>query len=343
MVVALIVLAAALTFFGTMWVIRHAEKHTILDVPNERSSHTVPTPRGGGLAIVLVVLGGIAAGHYLGIVPANIAISLIGGGVAIAAVGWVDDRFDLPPVVKVAVHVLAAVWAVSWLGGLRTVSLPNYTLYLGNAGSVLAIVGITWITNLYNFMDGIDGIAGVEGVSVGGWAGVLLILGGRTELAFVAFLIAAASLGFLIWNWTPARIFMGDVGSGFLGFVLGCLAVAGENAKPSSLLWLGVLLGVFVVDATITLIRRAAHGERIYSAHRRHAYQRICRAGFSHGRASATVLGINMVLGCLVVAGVTHPRLAHLAIGAAAVILFGSYAAVERTKPMFDPESETQI
>ncbi len=279
-----------------------ALKNNILDIPNSRSSHTVPTPRGGGLAFVVVFLVGISLLFCLGILELRVFLALLGGGCLIAAVGWLDDRRGLSALVRLCFHFVAAIWAVSWLEGVPNLSLGFTELESSWWGSVLAVVGMVWLINLYNFMDGIDGIAGTEAVTVSAIAAILL-WSHASNLAIPCLLLAAAVLGFLIWNWPPAKIFMGDVGSGFLGFVFAVLAIWSENSGAVPLLiWL-LLLGVFIVDATVTLIKRMARGEKLYEAHRSHVYQLAVQAGYSHKQVTLTVLLINIMLG--IVAAVT--------------------------------------
>ncbi|HEU0080065.1 MAG TPA: hypothetical protein VFQ76_20630, partial [Longimicrobiaceae bacterium] len=205
----------------------------------------------------------------------------------------------------------------------------------GVGGALLAVVALVWLTNLYNFLDGIDGIAGGEAVAVGGVGGALLWAAGERGLAAVALVAAAAGAGFLVWNWQPARIFMGDVGSGFLGFLFGALAVASERVEgPPALVWI-LLLGVFVVDATLTLLRRAGRGERLHEAHRRHAYQRAVQSGLSHARVAGAVLAIDALLAALGAAAWLRPAWALPGFAAGAAVLLLAYAGVERRRPMF--------
>jgi Fuc2NAc and GlcNAc transferase len=270
-----------------------------LDVPNERSSHVVPTPRGGGLAIAAVMLAGLVGGMAFGWLPLRLGIGLLGGGLMVGAIGWADDCFNLTYRPRLAVHFAAALWTLAWLGGFPRLHLGSASLPLGIAGWVLASLGIVWTVNFYNFMDGIDGIAGGEAVVVGLAGGLLLMATGAADLAGLSFLIAAASFGFLLWNWSPARIFMGDVGSGVLGYLFSALAVASENRGAVPMLVWVLLLGVFVVDATVTLVRRALDREVVFNAHKKHAYQRAVQAGWSHGRVSAVVMLLGVMLGGL--------------------------------------------
>lgn len=327
------IVAAALASWALTGAVRRYAEARLMDLPNARSSHAVPTPRGGGLAIALVALAGIALLGAVGVLPWRTAGALAGGGALIAGIGWVDDHQHVAAPVRAGVHLLAAAWALWLLGGLPGVTLGAVELRLGMAGSVLGALGIFWILNLYNFMDGIDGLAGGEAVTVGVFGGALLLAAGSPGLAAAAFVVAAAGAGFLAWNWHPARIFMGDVGSGMLGYLFAVLAVASERAGAVPLVAWMILLGVFVVDATVTLLRRALRGEKVYAAHRSHAYQRAVQAGWSHARVSGAVLAVNVVLAGLAAWGSLHPRFLVAAAAAGLALLAALYLAVERANP----------
>jgi Fuc2NAc and GlcNAc transferase len=199
---------------------------------------------------------------------------------------------------------------------------------------VLAVLALVWLTNLYNFMDGIDGLAAGEAVAVAAAGGALLWSSGEAGLASVAWTTGAASAGFLLWNWPPARIFMGDVGSGFLGFLFGALALASDRSGAApAWLWL-VLLGAFVGDATLTLARRAWYREPLALAHRKHAYQRLVQSGLSHRAATCSVLSLTLVLAILGSLALRRPAAAGAAGGVAVALVLLAYAAVERRRPM---------
>lgn len=324
---AAVVLIAALTGAAlvsaalTGWVRRLALARRWLDVPNERSSHTAPMPRGGGLGFVITVLAGVLVGGAAGVLSAPTAIALGGGGAAVAAIGWIDDHRQLSPQLRAVGQIAAAAWALAWLGGMPSLSLGAEPIMLGAAGVPIALLIIVWAVNLYNFMDGIDGLAATEAVAVGVAAGVLAWLAGDPALAVLGLLVAASAAGFLYWNWPPARIFMGDVGSGFLGFMFGALAVLGERrGTVPLLLWL-LLGGIFVGDATVTLVRRLVQGDRWYTAHRTHAYQRAVEAGRTHRQVTVRVLLLNVVLAALAAAAAWRPQLSVGAVIAALVLL----------------------
>ena len=187
--------AAGATFLLTSLVRRWVLRRAVLDHPNERSSHTRPTPRGAGIALALVVLLWLVAAGFVGTLPWNTVIALTGGGAIVAGVGWADDVRSLSAHWRLAFHFLASVWAVAWLGGMPALSLGQSSATLGLAGTALAVIGIVWATNLFNFMDGIDGI--VEALSIGAIGGILLLHVSSPGLAQLSFVIGGAALGFL--------------------------------------------------------------------------------------------------------------------------------------------------
>ena len=217
------VLAALLTL-----IIRRSALHKqLLDIPNDRSLHSVPTPRGGGAAIVLAFAASIIALYATNYVETKNAMILIGCGALVAITGFLDDRQLLSYArSRLAIHFVAAAIAVSALGGLPTLPVFGTDVSLGLFGGILAAVYLVWLLNLFNFMDGIDGISGAEVVSVCGAAAFLIH---RTthdyNIASLPLALAAATLGFLVFNWPPAKIFMGDVGSGFVGFIIGVFSL----------------------------------------------------------------------------------------------------------------------
>ena len=266
----------------------------VIDVPNARSSHVLPTPRGGGLAIVVTVLITIGATYARGNVPPDLAAALLVGGPFVALIGFIDDLRGVSVGVRLAVQFAAFGWCVYCLGALPPVQLGFAVVNLGIAGSIVAVIFLVWFLNLYNFMDGIDGIASVEAISVMTFATLLIFWQrGEPSIVFALLVVVAAAAGFLIWNWPPARIFMGDAGSGFLGFFVGSIAWATiVRGRLSIWVWL-ILLGAFIVDATVTLLRRWLRGARLAEAHRSHAYQRLSRKYRSHLKVTLGILLVN--------------------------------------------------
>jgi len=295
-VVTLFVVVLAASLVGTGLLRRYALRRNIIDVPNDRSSHLVPTPRGGGVAIVLTFLAGLAVLVAAGLADPRTAAALAGAGAIVALVGFLDDHGHVAARWRLLAHFAAALWALVALGGLPPMAALGTTIDLGWMGDVLGVIALVWLLNLYNFMDGIDGIAGVETLAV--CVGAILVhrlRGGAEPSWIIPALLAIATLGFLAWNLPPARIFMGDAGSGFLGIALGILALGAAHVSPT-LLWSWIiLLGIFTVDATVTLLRRLQRGERIYEAHRSHGYQHAAARWGSHGRVSLMVGAINVV------------------------------------------------
>lgn len=279
----------------TACVRRYALARSIMDIPNARSSHQIPTPRGGGVAIVLGFLGCLPLAGLLGAVDGKSLLALLPSGALVAVIGFLDDHRHIPARWRLLGHFIAAIWLLCWLGGLPALETPWGVLDLGIGGSFLGVVFLVWLLNLYNFMDGIDGIAGLEAMSVCLGGALCGWLAGSPQLAWLPLILGMAAAGFLAWNFPPARIFMGDAGSGFLGLILGGLALQAASVSPPLIWsWL-ILLGVFVVDATFTLIHRLMRGERVYEAHRSHAYQRASRRYGSHLRVSLSVLAINLL------------------------------------------------
>jgi len=273
---------------------RYAIRRGLLDLPNQRSSHSVPTPRGGGVAIVLSFVASLLVLGAAGVLPSSLLWALLGAGALVAVVGFLDDLGHVPPRWRLLAHFVGAIWVLIWLGGAPSFILFGEIVDLGWTGFVMAALYLVWVLNLYNFMDGIDGIAGVEAVCVCLGAGCLHAMIGQSDIAMVSMSLAAAVAGFLRWNFPPAMVFMGDAGSGFLGIVLGALSLfAGALAPDLYWSWL-ILLGVFVTDATVTLLRRLARGEKLYEAHRSHAYQHAARRLGGHLPVTLAVGVINI-------------------------------------------------
>lgn len=261
----------------------YAVRAHVLDLPNERSSHNQPTPRAGGLSIFLTVLLGWALYHLLGLPLRPDLTYLLLFGATVAGVGLIDDHRDVSVQWRLFVHFAAAAAVVWSLGPFSIVS------------AMAAVLAIVWFINLFNFMDGIDGIAAAEAITVTSGAAVLSFVAGDSAVSLLLLTIAVSSAGFLVWNWSPAQIFMGDVGSGFLGFVIGSLAIYTHFTHVLHITaWL-ILAGVFVVDATWTLLRRFLRGVPVYQAHHSHAYQRASRAVGQHGRVTIGVAVINIL------------------------------------------------
>lgn len=293
---AMLLVTVLLFAWGVTGGMRHyALRRNILDMPNQRSSHSVPTPRGGGMAIVLSFMLALLVFLFQGLVEPEHAVALLGGGGLVALIGFLDDHGHVPARWRLLVHFLAAGWGLYWLGGLPPLQLGDTVVQLGWLGMPLGLLYLVWLLNLYNFMDGIDGIAGIEAVTTCAAAGLLCGVLGNWQAALLPAVLAAAAGGFLLWNWPPAKIFMGDAGSGFLGLMLGLVSLQMAWLEPQLLGAWVILLGVFLVDASITLLRRFWRGEKVYEAHRSHAYQHATRSLGRHLPVTAAVALINLL------------------------------------------------
>ncbi|MBI4760483.1 MAG: glycosyltransferase family 4 protein [Chloroflexota bacterium] len=288
---------ALLSCLGVWLLRRYAERRQILDRPTERSSHSLPTPRGGGLAIVLLVTG---AGLW-SMSEADWMRSLVYllCGLVIAFLGWRDDLHSLSPHVRFAVQGLVAAVSIAALGYFDSVTIPLFgKLQLGAAGILITFLWIVGLTNAYNFMDGIDGMAGGVAFAAGlGWA---LLTANIAYLAnsfvfWIALAIAASSLGFLVHNWQPAKIFMGDVASTFLGYTFAVMPLLASDEEGDALMLGTLLLWTFIMDAGVTFIRRAVRRENVFAAHRTHLYQRLVIGGYSHAQVSILYIVLTLV------------------------------------------------
>ncbi|WP_144967243.1 glycosyltransferase family 4 protein [Pseudomonas sp. DE0010] len=291
---AILIVAGIATWLMTAALRRYALSRSLLDIPNARSSHTLPTPRGGGVAFVVAFMAGVLVLGWAGYVAPSVLVGILGAGGLVAVIGFMDDHGHIAARWRLLGHFAAAAWGLAWLGGLPPISVFGWPLHALWLAAPLGLLYLVWLLNLYNFMDGIDGIASIEAICVCLGGTVLFWLAGAPGAAWLPLLLAATVTGFLIWNFPPARIFMGDAGSGFLGIVLGLLAIVAGWIDP--LLFWGwlILLGVFVVDATFTLARRLLRGERVYEAHRSHAYQHASRRHGRHRPVSLAVAAINL-------------------------------------------------
>ncbi|MGH8475598.1 MAG: MraY family glycosyltransferase [Methylococcales bacterium] len=285
----------------------YARSRSLIDIPNPRSSHQFPTPRGGGLAIVIVFLGAVTILYIFGLLAKDAFLALCGGSVLVAGIGFWDDHDSVAPGFRLLVHGIAAIWSLVWIGGFPAFSLGGLEIDSGIFGYPIGLLFLVWMLNLFNFMDGSDGIAGSEALFICLAAAFLCSIGpnlpGSDVDVWILLVLASGCLGFLLWNWPPAAIFMGDVGSGFLGFILGLLALMTSHQEVLNIwCWL-LLFGVFIVDATVTLLRRILRGEPWTQAHCSHAYQHAVRRFQSHRSVALAVTEINILwllpLACL--------------------------------------------
>lgn len=282
----------AVSFLGVELFRRWSLRREMLDIPNERSSHSIPTPRGGGLIICFVSI--LALFIYCLLADGNIYWSYFVGAIIITIISLIDDLKPISPLLRILFHSSAAGFAVWSLGGFSEILIPFYgIIQIGFGGDVLAFLWIVWLVNAYNFMDGIDGIAATQAVTAGiGW-GLIGLVWGIDDISFFGGVIAFSSFGFLVLNWHPAKIFMGDVGSAFLGYSFAVLPLfinerIDNPILESMLPWIAVfLVWFFVFDSVFTLLKRLFRGEKVWLAHREHIYQKLVISGLSHSMVTA--------------------------------------------------------
>jgi UDP-N-acetylmuramyl pentapeptide phosphotransferase/UDP-N-acetylglucosamine-1-phosphate transferase len=296
--IIIFILLALLSYFGVSYFCRIAWKYQILDKPNERSSHSKPIPLGGGLAIVLIVLatGAWVANEidwrrsFIYVVSASI----------MAWMGWRDDVHSLPASFRLVVQALIATASIWGMGYFKVVAIPMFgDMQLGVVGIVITFFWIVGLTNAYNFMDGIDGNAGGVAFSAAlGW----MWLSSNTQTWFVFWLalaIAASSLGFLGHNWSPAKVFMGDVGSTFLGYSFAVLSLVSADQGGDALLIGTLLMWIVIMDSFVTFLGRALKRENVFTGHRSHLFQRLVLGGYKHTTISLLYMLLTSIAGLL--------------------------------------------
>lgn len=312
----------------TPLVLRVAPRLGLLDRPNERSSHDRVTPRGGGLAVGLALAGALSVAGSGG---ARGTVFLL-GALAMALLGLCDDRFDLPMLPRLALQLGVAAGVVWALGGLVTLPLPPpWDLGLGWLGTPLAVLWILAVVNFYNFLDGIDGLAGLQGVVTG--VGIAVAAWDPFAASFGA-ATAGACLAFLIFNWSPARLFLGDVGSLLLGYSFAVLPLlAPGRARGGPIFVMALSLWLFLADATWTRLQMLLAGEpRWYGPHRRHVYQRLVGSGWSHARTSSLIgAGSALLTGAgLLATRRPEPEAAWAALGLATSLFLAELVTARR-------------
>ncbi|MDO9086236.1 MAG: glycosyltransferase family 4 protein [Anaerolineaceae bacterium] len=276
------ILLTAVAYFGVDLVRNWLMKRRIIDLPNERSSHSVPTPRGGGLIIVLITLT-VALVSFLIAQEWKTGLVFVVIGCGVAWIGWQDDLRSLSPKLRFLLQGMAAIVTIIGFGYFDAVTIPLFgILHLGIIGIPITFLWLVGLINAFNFMDGIDGISGSVALTAAlGW---MLFLGVNGQfsspLFWIALAIAASNLGFLGHNWSPARIFMGDVASTFLGFCFAVLPLLSVGKVEDSFLLGVIVLWAYILDTFITFARRAIKREKVFSAHRSHIYQRLVISGY---------------------------------------------------------------
>ena len=329
---ATLALSLAATLAGTPLFLRAARRWGLLDRPNARSAHTRATPRGGGMVVLA------ASALALGLAApwreaTRLHVAVLMGAVLMALVGLLDDRLRLSVGPKLVLQITVAA-AVVWAAGdaLPRLPLPQpLDLPLSGWGAAVAVVWLVAVVNFYNFLDGIDGLAAVQGLITG----LGIVLAGWDPLAGAAgAALAGASLGFLFFNWSPARVFLGDAGSALLGFAFAALPfMAPAAARPGAVFFVALSLWLFLADGVWTVARRLALGQDVLEAHREHVYQRLVRSGLTHREVA---LGVGLGSAALTLVALLARRASSTALDwaalAAALVLFGAELAVLRRR-----------
>ena len=312
--IAVSLFSGILSFFSCIKVLALAEKSGMIAQPGERQSHAIATPTGGGLGLIFSIIVTALCLQLILPLPGFWWQNMLPGILLLAVVGWRDDKIPVSSLVRLLVQLAVSLWLLGF--GWSQFSLIGVALF------ICTIVAMVWLMNLYNFMDGSNGMAGFQGVFTGLMLAVLFQIDGQYEMALIALAVAAACGGFLPLNFPRARVFMGDVASVPLGFIFASLAVYGIQTGSFSLPVFILIMSVFLVDATLTLLARALSGERWYTAHARHVYQRLIAQGWSHSQVLVVYQAINviLVLPAIVLANI-YPLYAMVTVGLTLLLL----------------------
>jgi Fuc2NAc and GlcNAc transferase len=314
-------------------------RYGLLDLPNARSMHREKVPRGGGVIFVLLWLLGLIFSYRYQWISTRELFVFLPGITLISLLGFWDDCRSLPASVRFYIQVGIAALTLFGMGDLSSFHIQHSAFYLGYAGYVLGLLGLVWSTNVFNFMDGLDGFSACEALFVLGVGGLLFWWQGHPEMARLAWMMAICVLGFLIWNWPKAKVFMGDAGSYCLGFSIALFALIGDSWYhiPISL-WV-ILYSLFWFDATVTLIRRLSRKENIATPHLNHAFHRLHRAGYTTIQILTGAILINAVLAGMTI--VLYFNRTWIVSGMVCTIVLLSilYIAIEKIYPMEKPEA----
>jgi Fuc2NAc and GlcNAc transferase len=286
--VAVGLISAVLSYFGCARAMVLAEKSGVIALPGERQSHQRATPTGGGLGLVLSIVVTTLCLELIISLPYFWWQKVLPGVLLLTIVGWRDDKLPVSPLLRLAIQLAVSVWLIGF--GVWDFPLKDIVFW------AVAVVAMIWLMNVYNFMDGSNGMAGFQGVFAGVTMAVLFQLDGEYSMALIALVVAAACGGFLPLNFPFAKVFMGDASSVPLGFIFAALAVYGIQSGSLGLTLSILIMSVFLVDATLTLLSRVFQGERWYTAHARHVYQRLIARGWSHRRVLVVYQAVNVVL-----------------------------------------------
>jgi Fuc2NAc and GlcNAc transferase len=329
--------SSLLSFVLTSALTSYATTAGVLDQPGPRSSHSRPTPRGGGLAILGAATLATALAGILTSLASQDVLTVGLGAWVLALLGWIDDKRGLRAKTRLGIQVLTSAWTIHRLGGLPVLHAGAWVLHLHWIGYLLGTVGLVWSINLFNFMDGIDALASSQAALIFIATGLLLLSKGDDSFGVISCALGMAAIGFLPWNWPRARIFLGDAGSAPIGYLIGSIAIASENKGEVPLLAVVIIGSVFAADATVTLGRRLLRREHLTEAHRNHAYQRLARALRSHGRVSFWAAAETALFACFGAAATLYPGLFLPAAVLSSAVLVATLVFAERRAPMPPP------
>lgn len=312
---------------------RHAIRQKIIDIPGERSSHSVPTPRGGGLVFVAVWVGFSVLAVVASMVTWTDLLLVLPGAVLVAGIGFLDDLTSIKARWRFAVHFFAAVLLpvlMFFVFGKNIFLNPTMNILLS-----IFVVFVVWSINLYNFMDGTDGLASTQALFVFIATGGVFWWHGIYSLSWLALILSAAVAGFLVWNWPRAKIFMGDVGSGFLGYLVAAFFITGYVVHGVPFFWGLIMYSVFLFDATLTLLRRFWAGDKWYLPHRLHAYQRLIQSGWSHQKLLFAFILVNLLNAFFVFLSLFYSSFSILLAALDFTIILVLYFIIEKKRPMY--------
>ncbi len=287
--IALVFLSLILTWLIRLWTV----KYNVLDIPNKRSSHSAPTPRGGGVAIVICWYLGITFLFVNDYIADNLYYAFLSGSI-LAVISLIDDLLSLKPAIRLLGQLISASLALFFLKGIDIYIFDDWIIKPEIIIIPIIIIAIVWFINLFNFLDGLDGYASIEAICI---AVVIFFFTGNT----LCLILLASIAGFLFWNWPKAKIFMGDVGSTQIGFILIVLGIYLNNENHFNLIHWIILTSPFWFDATYTLVRRWKNHEKLSQAHKKHAYQRIVQYGYTHLQTDLALIALNVLVAIVIV------------------------------------------
>jgi Fuc2NAc and GlcNAc transferase len=321
--VAIGLFAGVLSYVSCVLALSRAKKLGMIALPGERQSHQRATPTGGGLGLVLSIVMTTMMLELILSLPDFWWQKILPGVILLSIIGWRDDKAPVSSLLRLLVQLAVSIWLIGF--GWWELSLTGAILF---SAILIAVVGLM---NVYNFMDGSNGMAGFQGVFAGVTMAILFQLNGESSIALIALIVAAACVGFLPLNFPTARVFMGDVSSVPLGFIFAALSVYGVHTGSLSLPLSILIMSVFLIDATLTLLSRAFRGEQWYTAHAQHIYQRLIAQGWSHQRVLVVYQAINViwVMPAIVLAKI-YPQYAMLLLGLTFLLLGTSWFIVNR-------------